>query len=51
MSKYRKLFASATGLVILIVGNELGTDSKWYTYAVAAVATLAVWFFPNATDA
>ena len=47
MSKYRKFYASATGLITLIVGTELGVGSKWYTYAVAAVASGAVWFFPN----
>ena len=51
MAKYAKLYTAITGLVLLVVSTELGADSKWYQYAVAAVTAAAVWFVPNKTDA
>lgn len=46
-NNFAKFWASFTALVILVVGTEVGTDSKWYTYSVAALGTAAVWFFKN----
>lgn len=47
MKTVAKAWVSFTGLVLLVVGTELGSDTKWYAYAVAALATAGVWLFPN----
>jgi len=47
MSQFNKAWAALSALILLIVGTELGTDSKWYTYAVAALAVVAVYLVPN----
>lgn len=47
LAKYRKALAPFAGLVALIVGTELGTDSKWYSYAVALLVALGVYAVPN----
>lgn len=52
MTKYRKLWAAVVGFVTLILATEVGVDSKWYAYAIAALTAAGVWFFPNEpTDA
>jgi hypothetical protein len=51
LSRYAKAWTSFVALVLLIVGTELGTDSKWYAYAVAGIAVAAVFVVPNKTDA
>lgn len=50
MSKFAKAWAALTALVLLVVGTELGNDSKWYSYAVAALAVIAVYVVPNKSD-
>lgn len=50
MGKFAKAWAALTALILLIVGTELGHDSKWYAYAVAALAVAAVYVVPNKTD-
>lgn len=50
MSKAAKAWAALTALALLVVGTELGYDSKWYSYAVAAIAVAAVYLVPNKTD-
>lgn len=50
MTKYWKFWGSLTGLVLLVVGTEVGADSKWYAYASAGLAALAVLLFPKNTD-
>lgn len=47
MGRFAKAWAALSALVLLIVGTELGTDSKWYAYAVGALAVLAVYVVPN----
>jgi hypothetical protein len=47
MAKYATLYPAITGLVLLVVSTELGADSKWYQYVVAAITAAAVWFVPN----
>jgi hypothetical protein len=51
MSRYAKAWAAFTALVLLIVGTELGADSKWYQYVVAGLGLAAVFVVPNKTDA
>ena len=47
MSRYAKAFSALSALVLLVVGSELGADSKWYAYAVGALAVVAVFAIPN----
>lgn len=42
-----KFYTALTGFILLVVGTELGADSKWYKYAVAALTAIAVWVIPN----
>lgn len=47
MSKFAKAWTALTALILLVVGTEVGFDSKWYSYAVAAIAVFAVYAVPN----
>lgn len=47
MKQYRKTLTALAGVVILVVGNELGTDSKWYVYLVALAGAIGVYAIPN----
>ena len=47
MKQYRKTLTALAGVVVLVVGNELGTDSKWYVYLVALAAAVGVYVVPN----
>lgn len=49
MTRYRKTVTALAGFVVLVVGTELGTDSKWYTYAVALLSALGVYAVANKT--
>lgn len=49
MARFAKAWTALSGLVLLIVGTELGADSKWYKYAVAALTVIAVYVVPNKT--
>lgn len=51
MSQFAKAWTALSALVLLVVGTELGFDSKWYSYVVAGLAVLAVYLVPNKTDA
>jgi hypothetical protein len=50
VKKFAKAWTAFSGLVLIVVGTELGADSKWYKYAVGALTVVAVWFVPNATE-
>ena len=45
--KYAKTISALAGVLILVVGTELGTDSKWYAYVVALLAAVGVYAIPN----
>lgn len=47
LNKYRKTLLALVGVGVMILGTELGTDSKWYSYAVAALIALGVYAVPN----
>lgn len=47
MARFAKAWTAFSGLILLVVGNELGFDSRWYEYAVGAFTVAAVWFVPN----
>lgn len=47
MARFAKAWTALTGLILLVVGSELGADSKWYEYTVAALTVAAVYIVPN----
>lgn len=47
MKQIAKAWTAFGALVLLVVSNELGADSKWYHYAVAGLAVIAVYVVPN----
>jgi hypothetical protein len=47
MATVRKFLAAAAGLITLVVATELGADSKWYAYVLAALAAAGVYIVPN----
>jgi hypothetical protein len=47
MAHVRKFLAAAAGLITLVVATELGADSKWYAYCIAALAALGVYVVKN----
>lgn len=47
MGRFAKAWAALSALVLLVVGQELGQDSKWYAYAVGVLAVIAVYVVPN----
>ena len=51
IAPYRKLVTALAGVAIMVVGTELGTDSKWYMYAVAVLTAVGVYATPNSTNA
>lgn len=47
LQSYVKGVSAFAGLIALVIGTELGTDSKWYAYAVAFFAACGVVLLPN----
>ena len=42
-----KTWAALTAFILLVIGTELGQDSKWYLYTVSFLGVIAVYWFPN----
>ena len=51
LAKYRKTLVALAGVTVMVLGSELGTDSKWYKYAIALLAAVGVYAVPNASNA
>lgn len=47
LAEYRKAIAALAPLVILVISTEVGADSKWVAYALAAFAAVGVVVVPN----
>lgn len=47
LKKYAKTISALAGVIVMVVGTELGTESKWYAYVVALLVALGVYAVPN----
>lgn len=48
LKQHAKSITALAGVLVMVVGTELGTDSKWYTYVVAVLTAVGVYGIRNA---